>query len=495
MNPAAPGEQQVAGLRRLVPHPRAVAIVYGASMFMSVMDTQIVNVALPTMAHDFRVAIPSVQWVVTVYLMSIAVCVPASGWLGDRFGTKRIYLIAVGSFTIASLLCAIASNLPELVAMRILQGAGGGMMVPVGMSMLYRAYPPDRRIGVARLITRVSVIAPATAPIIGGSLVTWESWRWIFTINIPVGAAALGFGWFFLVEHREPRRGGFDLPGAVLGGAGLGLLLFSVGSGPTLGWGSEEVDVTGVAAVATIAAFVLLELRREHPLLNLRLLSNRLFRQCCSIIAFSTTSFFGSLVFTSLYLQEGRGLSAIDAGLSTFPEAIAIGITSQLVARLFPRVGPRRLLATGFAGLALTCAELARAGAETSLWGIRGLCFALGVFVAFIMLPTQTSAFAQITPAETGQASAIFNTLQRAFASLGVAVLATVLSLGGGDVVHQRPSMAAFHWVFAANVALATVGAALSLRVRDADAASAMGARRERSREPDAARAIASPDG
>lgn len=477
MNRGASGQPPATGLRRLLPHPRAVAIVYGASMFMSVMDTQIVNVALPTMAHDFHVSIPSVQWVVTVYLMSIAVCVPASGWLGDRFGSKRIFLIAAGSFTIASLLCAMAQNLPELVVTRILQGAGGGMMVPVGMSMLYRAYPSDRRISVARLITRVSVIAPATAPIIGGSLVTWGSWRWIFTINLPVGAAALAFGAVFLIEHREPRRGRFDLPGAVLGGAGLGLLLFSVGSGPTLGWGSAEVDVTGVVAAVTLTAFVLLELRREHPLLNLHLLSNRLFRRCCSIIGFSTTAFFGSFVFTSLYLQEGRGLSAIDSGLSTFPEAIAIGITSQIVAKLFPRVGPRRLLASGFVGLALTCGALADAGFSTSLWEIRGLIFALGVSVAFIMLPSQASAFAQITAAETGHASAIFNTLQRAFGSLGVAVLATVLALGGGDVVHRRPSMSAFHWVFAANVAMAAIGALLSLRIRDADAASAMGPR------------------
>lgn len=465
------------GIRGRIPHHRAVAIVYAGSMFMSVMDTQIVNVALPTMSHDFHAPISSVQWVVTAYLMSIAVCVPASGWLGDRFGTKRIYLLAVASFTVASLLCAMSSNLPELVVTRVLQGIGGGMMVPVGMSMLYRAYPSERRIGVARLITRVMVIAPATAPIIGGSLVTWESWRWIFTINLPVGAAALLFGARFLAEHREPRKGGFDLPGALLGGAGLGALLYSVGSGPTLGWGSVEVDLTGAAAVVLIICFVRLELRREHPLLNLHLLSNRLFRRCCSIIAFSSTSFFGSLVFTSLYLQTGRGLSAINSGLSTFPEAIAIGITSQIVARLFPRIGPRRLLASGFVGLALTCGALAEAGLHTNLWEVRGLCFALGVSVAFIMLPSQASAFAQISSAETGHASAIFNTLQRALSSLGVALLATVLALGGGDQHHRHPSVSAFHWVFAANVALATVGAALALRIRDADAASAMGSR------------------
>src|SRR5487761_2198208 len=461
--------------RRRLPHHRAAAIVYAGSMFMSVMDTQIVNVALPTMSHDFHVPISSVQWVVTAYLMSIAVCVPASGWLGDRFGTKRIYLLAVASFTGASLLCAMATSLPELVITRVLQGAGGGMMVPVGMSMLYRAYPPERRISVARLITRVMVIAPSTAPIIGGSLVTWESWRRIFTINLPVGIAALAFGAKFLAEHKEPARGAFDVIGALLGGAGLGLLLFSIGSGPTLGWASVEVDATGVLAIIVLGAFVRFELRREHPLLNLHLLSNRLFRRCCSIIAFSSTSFFGSLIFTSLYLQSGRGLSAINSGLSTFPEAVAIGITSQIVARLFPRVGPRRLLASGFIGLALTCAALADAGVHTSLWEIRGLCFALGVSVAFIMLPSQASAFAQISSAETGHASAIFNTLQRALSSLGVAFLSTVLALAGGDHVHRTRSVSAFHWVFGANVALAVIGIGMALRVHDSDAVAAMG--------------------
>lgn len=459
-------------------------------MFMSVMDTQIVNVALPKMSRDFRVPLSSVQWVVTAYLMAIAVCVPASGWLGDRFGTKRVYLTAVAAFTGASLLCALSTNLPELVVTRVLQGAGGGMMVPVGMSMLYRAYPADRRIGVARLITRVMVIAPSTAPIIGGSLVTWESWRWIFTINLPVGVAALIFGARFLVEHREPRRGRFDVIGAVLGGSGLGLLLFSVGSGPTLGWASFEVDAPGVLAIVVLGAFIRFELGKEHPLLDLHLLSNRLFRRCCSIIAFSSTSFFGSLVFTSLYLQSGRGLSAINSGLSTFPEAIAIGITSQFVARLFPRVGPRRLLTSGFVGLAITCAFLAQAGLSTSLWEIRGLTFALGISVAFIMLPSQASAFAQISAADTGHASAIFNTMQRALSSLGVAFLSTVLALGGGDRIHHGHSVSAFHWVFGANVALAVVGAVMASRIHDADASAAMG-RHPRARGGDKALAEA----
>jgi EmrB/QacA subfamily drug resistance transporter len=461
-------------LESRLPQQRAVAIVYGVTMFMSVMDTQIVNVALTTLARDFHTTISSVQWVVTAYLMSIAASVPASGWLGDRFGTKRIFLLAVSGFTIASLLCAVSTSLAELVAMRVLQGLGGGMMVPVGMSMLYRAYPAERRVQVARLITRVTVLAPAIAPIIGGSLVTYGSWRWIFTINLPIGALGCAFGLRFLVEHREPRRGSFDLIGALSGGAGLGLLLYSVGSGPTEGWRSLEVDTTGAAALVLLAVFLRTELHRPNPMLDVRLLGNRLFGRCCATIGFSSTTFFGSLVFTALYLQEGRGLSAIDSGLSTFPEAVAIGISSQLVARLFPRIGPRRLMAGGFVGLAITTAFLARADFTTSLWTVRLLCFCLGVSVSFIMLPSQAAAFAQISSADTGHASAIFNTLQRALSSLGVAILSTVLAFAGGDVLHRRPPISAFHWVFGTNAALALVGAALALRIRDVDAAPAM---------------------
>jgi len=460
---------------RLIPHRRATSITYAVAMFMSIMDSQIVNVALPRLAHDFSVSIPSVQWVVTAYLMSIAVFVPASGWLGDRFGSKRVFLTAVGAFTLASVLCASSTSLGELVAMRVLQGAGGGMMIPVGMSMLYRAYPPEARVNVARLITRVTVIAPTTAPIIGGSLVTWASWRWIFTINIPFGAAVFVFGLLFLAEHREPREGGFDLGGAITGGLGLGLLLFSVGSGPTLGWASWPVVSSGLVAVALLVTFVRMELRLPHPLLNLRLLGERMFRRSCSIIVFQVVTFFGTLVFTALYLQEGRGLSPINSGLSTFPEAVAIGITSQVVARLFPKIGPRRLVVTGFLVLAGTTMVLATAGTSTSLWEVRGLVFVLGMGAACVMLPNQASAFTRISSAETGHASAIYNTILRSAGSMGIAFLSVVLALAGGNVVHSRPPMSAFHWVFLANVSLALLGALNALWINDADAAPAMG--------------------
>jgi EmrB/QacA subfamily drug resistance transporter len=465
---------QAARSRRLVPGARATAIVYSVAMFMSVMDTQIVNVALTSLSRDFQVTDASAAWVVTAYMVGLAVCVAASGWTGDRFGAKRVFLISVGVFTVASALCAISVTLPELIVMRVLQGAGAGMMAPVGMALVYRAYAPDRRMHVTRLITRVQTVAPAIAPLIGGALVTWATWRWIFTINLPIGVVLIALGPFVLLDHREPPRGGFDLTGAFLGIAGLGLLLFAVGAGPTAGWASTEVTAGGGCAVALLAGFVVTELRRDNPLLDIRILGNRLFRWCTVANMLAMWSFFGTLVFTALYVQEARGFSAMASGLATFPEAVAIGLAAGPVARLFHRFGPRRLLVGGFGGLALTTGLLAGASPSVSLWWIRVLCFLLGVSVAFIMLPSQAAAFGQIPSQQTGHASALFNTFQRAVMAAGVAVLSAVLAFAGGNVTGIRPPVAAFRWVFLTNMAVALAGALLSLRVPDRDAAPAM---------------------
>jgi EmrB/QacA subfamily drug resistance transporter len=457
----------------LVTERQAIAIVYGAGMFMSIMDTQIVNVALATISRDFRAPTSSVQWIVVGYLLSLAVFIPASGWFGDRFGTKRTFLGAVAFFTIASALCATSANLPELVAARVLQGAGGGMMVPVGTAMLYRAYPPAERVNVARMITRVMVLAPATAPIIGGVLVTQLSWHWIFLVNLPVGAVVLLFGASFLSEHREPGSQGFDIAGLVMGGPGLALILFAVTEGPLTGWGSTRVIGSAMLGLLLLGLFVRTELRSEKPVLRLRLLAEHpLFRRCCLLFACSSPAFFGSLVFAALYLQEGRGYSALVSGLTTFPEAVAIGLSSQVVARLYPIFGPRRLIVAGFVGLAVVAVLFSQVGASTNLWTIRVLVFCIGLSVSYIMLPVQAAAFAQISSEDTGQASAIFNTLQRTAAAVGVAVLSTVLALGTHNAIH--PPVAAFHAVYLTAAGFATVGALLALGVRDADAATTM---------------------
>ena len=214
----------------------AVSVVFVAAMFMSIMDVTIVNVALPTIGRDFAVSPTAIDSISIGFLVSLAVFIPASGWLGDRFGGKRVMLAAIVVFTLASALCGLASSLGELVAFRILQGVGGGMLAPVGMAMLFRAFPPEERIRASSILTVPTTLAPALGPVLGGLLVTDLSWRWVFYVNVPLGIAAFLFGVFFLESAPQAKPGRFDLPGFLLSGIGLGALMYGISEGPNRGW-------------------------------------------------------------------------------------------------------------------------------------------------------------------------------------------------------------------------------------------------------------------
>ena len=200
----------------------AVSVVFVAAMFMSIMDVTIVNVALPTIGRDFAVSPTAVDSISIAFLVSLAVFIPASGWLGDRFGGKRVLLTAIVVFTAASALCGLASSLGELVAFRVLQGAGGGMLAPVGMAMLFRAFPPEERIRASAILTVPTTFAPALGPVLGGLLVTDLSWRWVFYVNVPIGVAAFAFGALFLQQTSRRGRAASTWPASCSPGSASG---------------------------------------------------------------------------------------------------------------------------------------------------------------------------------------------------------------------------------------------------------------------------------
>ena len=343
----------------------AVSVVFVAAMFMSIMDVTIVNVALPTIGRDFGVSPTAIDSISIGFLVSLAVFIPASGWLGDRFGGKRVMLTAIVVFTVASALCGLASSLGELVAFRVLQGVGGGMLAPVGMAMLFRVFPPEERIRASAILTVPTTLAPALGPVLGGLLVTDLSWRWVFYVNLPIGAAAFIFGVLFLKSAPQAQPGRFDLPGFLLSGIGLGLLMYGVSEGPNHGWRAPEVLATIAAGAVLLAIMVFVELRTTEPMIDLRLLRNRLFRASNGVMVLASIAFLGTLYAISLYYQDGRGLSALGSGLSTFPEAFGVMAGAQLASRwLYPRLGPRRHIAIGLIGTAILdrAARAARAG-------------------------------------------------------------------------------------------------------------------------------------
>src|SRR6266566_7298733 len=331
----------------------SVSIVFVAAMFMSIMDGTIVNVALPSIGRQLGIPSVLLDAVVVSYLLSLAVVIPASGWLGDRWGTRRIFLIALALFTVASALCGLAQNFTMLVVFRFLQGAAGGMLAPVGTTMLYRTFPPAQRVQISSVLIVPTVIAPATGPVLGGLLVDQLSWRWVFYVNVPIGIAACLFGLIFLHEYREPAAGRFDVAGFLLAGGGLALVMYALSEGPTYGWTSPGIFGSALVGLLVLAAFVVVELRTQEPMVDLRLLGDRLFRTTNLVSLFAGAGFLGVLFVGPLFLQEGRGASALTSGLTTFPEAIGVVLSTQIVALLYPRVGPRRLMAAGLIGVAI----------------------------------------------------------------------------------------------------------------------------------------------
>ena len=466
----------------------AVSVVYVAAMFMTIMDSTIVNVALPTIGRDFGVPSTSVASVSIYFLVSLAVFISASGWLGDRFGGKRVLLTAIVVFTVASALCGMAGSLAELDIFRVLQGAGGGMMAPVGLAMLFRAFPPAERIRASSILTVPTTLAPALGPIVGGLLVTELSWRWVFYVNVPLGILAIAFGAIFLEGGNTLRPGPFDTIGFLLAASGLGLLMYGVSEGPVRHWSSSIVQVTIAAGVILLAALVPIELRKQQPLIDLRLLGNRLFRSSNGVMVLASASFIGTLYVVSLFFQDGRGLSALGSGLSTFPEALGVMAGAQLASRaLYPVLGPRRNITFGLLGVAVSIGLMSLVGAETSLWWMRLLMFCLGVAMGQVFVPAQAAAFATISPEATGRASTLFNVIRQLGSAIGVAAFTTVIvAVGATTIVAGRvtPNLAAYHVAFLLAAGLAIVGAAVALTIHDSDAAATMVRRGRRSAAP-----------
>ena len=453
-----------------------VAVVYVAGMFMNIMDSTIVNTALPAIARTFRTTPATADGVAVGYLLSLAVFIPASGWVGDRIGTKRTFLAALALFTTASILCGRAGSLPELVAFRVVQGMGGGMLAPVGQAMLFRAFPPERRARASAVLMLATVLAPATGPVIGGWLVTEWSWRWVFFVNVPMGVAALAFGALKLREHREPAAGRFDAFGFVLTGAGLALVLYALSEGPLRGWDAPAVWGAGLGGFAALVLLVRVELARPEPMLALRLFRDRLFRITNIVSFLGSAAFLGVLFVMPQFLQEARGANALTSGLTTFPEAVGVILSSRVVGRIYHTVGPRRLMVAGLFWVAGAIAAMTRLDLTTSAWTIRALMFAVGVGWAGVVLPLQAASFARIASADTGRAAALFNTQRQVAGAVGVALLSTVLKTRLPTLPRLAPTLQvpAYHTTFAVAALLALAGALEAFRVHDADAAATM---------------------
>ena len=478
--PAIDATVQIFGRR--IAYKWIVAIVYVSALFLDILDTTIVNVAIPALGRELHTE--NAEWVVLGYTLSLAVWIPTSGWLGDRFGTKRTFLFALMAFTLGSLLCGTAQTMSQLIAFRVIQGVGGGMLTPVGLAMLFRAFPPAERARAATLIMIPTLAAPALGPVLGGLIVTNISWRWIFLVNLPIGAVAMWFGWRHLREHRHPATGRFDIAGFVLSGAALALIVYTLSEGPHSGWTSPLVVVCGVTGVVAAIVMTVVELRIPSPMLDLRLLHNRMFRQCNVVGLFSMASFLGVTFVMPLYLQLLRGMTPLASGLTTFPQAFGVMASSVIAGRVYAKTGPRRLMTGGFLAAAVAIAFYTRLGLHTSLWLIRAMMFGRGLCMGFAFVPMQAASYATIEPSQNGRASSIFSTQRQVGISIGVAIMASILaahmSLSRSPRAEEvGRALTGVRWAFGIAVVLALLAALCAWFIRDEDAEATMVARKQ----------------
>jgi EmrB/QacA subfamily drug resistance transporter len=467
-------------------YKRVVATAFVLALFIDILDLTIVNVSLRKIADDFQASVGTTTWIVLGYSLSLAVWIPVSGWVSDRFGCKKTFVFALSVFVIASLLCSQARDLPQLVLFRVLQGVGGGMLTPTGTTLLFRAFPPAERAKASGILAIPTILAPALGPVVGGVITDTAGWRWIFAINLPIGLIALVVAVFGLKNDLPEERRPFDMPGFITAAIGFPAAVYFLERGSEEGWLSSRMIIAFLVSVFALTYLVLRSFRVATPMLDLKLLRDRLFRTTNIVSFVSTMAFLGMTFLLPQFLQRVAGYSASRSGLTTFPQAIGLIAMSRVAAKIYPKVGPRFMLVASYAGMALSMVPFLFMTPSTSEWTIRGIMLVRGLFMAFSFIPLQAASYARISPADTGRASAIFSTQRQLGAAVGVAILSSILIStipapfpnGPIPVAQQNGFTSAFHWAFFGAIVLISISAVLSLNIRNSDAAATIAPKR-----------------
>jgi len=433
--PAAPAVEQRIG--RFDYKWVALAVVLCGSI-MTLIDATVVNVAVPTLQSAFQArSYNDISWVVTAYLLAQGAVIPVTGWVTDRFGTKKVYLITLLLFTLASALCGLAWNLPTLILFRILQGIGGGMIMPIGMTIILRAVGPSQMGRVMGVFGVPMLLAPAIGPVLGGWLVQDYSWRLIFYINVPVGAVALVAAYRLLRETPFSHTMKLDWIGLATATPAVLALMYGVDRSSELGWGSPLVLGMLVTSAAFFVAFIWRQRVAEEPLLHLELFRDSTFSNSIILGFFLVTALFGGMLLLPLYLQQVHGYDAITTGLLLMPQAATAAIFMPLGGYLSDRIGPRPVVMFGVATLVFGGILLAQIHADSPVILVVVALAVRGMSMGFAMMPGMSAGLARIPPRLTSRASSITNTVQRAGSSVGIAILVTVLSAQIGTSAAQ----------------------------------------------------------
>ncbi len=433
----------------------AGVVVLGA--IMSILDITVVNVALPVFQTVFtgeqhQLAYSTVAWTVTGYTLALATVIPLSGWAADRFGTKRLYMTAILLFSLGSGLCATAQSIDMLIGFRVLQGLGGGMLMPIGMTIMTRAAGPHRMGRLMAILGVPMLLGPILGPILGGWLIQVASWHWIFLINVPLGVIALIYAWRVLPKDRPEPSESFDFFGMALLSPGLALFLFGVSSIPSEGTANApRVYVPMAIGLLLMVTFVWHSFRPRHPLLDLRLFANRDLALSVITMFLFAGAFFGGLLLVPTYFQEVRNQSTLHAGLLVAPQGIGAMVTMPIAGALADRIPIGRIVPVGLVLILAGMIGLTQVSATTSFSLLIVFLVVMGFGMGATMMPLFTAALKTLRRHEVARGSTLLNITQQIASSIGVAVMSVLLTshLNSTPLAHKAmtalkdPSLAA----------------------------------------------------
>ena len=414
---------------RIEPYVWRVTAVVIVGMMMSILDTTIVNVALHTISVDLHATYAEVQWIVTGYLIALGAVIPVTGWAARRFGPKRVYMVSLVLFTIGSAACGLSSTLPELVVFRVLQGVGGGMLMPVTMIIMASIAGPRRMGRVMAVVSMPMMLGPILGPVVGGLILQNLHWSWIFFVNDPIGVIAFALGARVIPHLDSGEAGKLDILGLALLPAGVAAIIYGVSevATPGVGVGSLDVLLPFIGGIALVVAFCVHARRAARPLLDIRLYANRVFAGASLTTLFVASALFGAMILVPLYYQEVRHESVVVTGLLNGPQGLGALVAMPLANRLTERFGGGRVTLAGVAVLCASTVPLAFIGASTSILAISLILVLRGVSIGLCFMPAMTAAFGALRPDQISDATPQLNVLQRVGGALGTAVLAVVL--------------------------------------------------------------------
>ncbi|WP_145409620.1 DHA2 family efflux MFS transporter permease subunit [Paenibacillus xylanexedens] len=452
--------------------PPLLAIIAG--MIMVILDSTIVNNAIPKLVEYFATDLKTIQWTVTGYTLALSAVIPLAGWLADRFGSKKLFLITIALFTIGSVLCGIAQTPEQLVFFRIIQGLGGGMVAPLGIAMVFKLAPPERRGTIMGFLGIPMLVAPAFGPVLSGWLVDYVSWHWIFIINLPIGIAAIILGLKFLPKSEQKKETPkLDIAGMCLAPIAFAMIAYGVSEGGESWTSSSTITGLVIGGIALIL-FIFVELKHSHPLLELKVFKSSDFTRGIILTWIVQLAMFGAMLLIPLYLQQVKGYSALTTGWMLVPQALFAGIAMPISGKLFDKIGARPLALTGLSAVAIALFVLSSLTIDTAVWIIIASLSLMGVGMGFAMMPLNTHVLNAAPVHLVNRVTPLTSAAQQVIVSFAVAGLTGYLTsritshMSSADISGSplQAVVTGYGDTFFLSACIAVAGAAFSLLLR-----------------------------